>query len=284
MVYTLTMHPAVDLFLHAQGDVPERRGAAVQAGGKGVNVSRFLRRLGRPSRCVVLCGGARGQFLCASLAEEGLDVLPVDDPKGFCRINLKCTGAHEQALDGRGRAGANAAERVLSLLASLLRSGDLLAACGSLPDGIDSGFYAAAVRLARKKDAQIIVDASGDALREALEASPSLLRCNRAEASAFAAGTDAEDAAREAVARGAAAALVSDGENGAYLCADGRVFFEQAKRIEVLHTVGAGDALTAACIDGILRSLRGQALLSRCIAFAADVIATPLPGAAPAGR
>ena len=151
MVYTLTMHPAVDLFLHAQGDVPERRGAAVQAGGKGVNVSRFLRRLGRPSRCVVLCGGARGQFLCASLAEEGLDVLPVDDPKGFCRINLKCTGAHEQALDGRGRAGANAAERVLSLLASLLRSGDLLAACGSLPDGIDSGFYAAAVRLARKR-------------------------------------------------------------------------------------------------------------------------------------
>lgn len=65
MVYTLTMHPAVDLFLHAQGDVPERRGAAVQAGGKGVNVSRFLRRLGRPSRCVVLCGGARGQFLVA---------------------------------------------------------------------------------------------------------------------------------------------------------------------------------------------------------------------------
>lgn len=98
MLYTLTMHPAVDLFF-----TPALRSdAAVRAGGKGVNVSRFLRALGRPSRCIVLCGGARGRFLCASLAEEGLDVLPVDDPDGLCRINLKCTGAQELALDGRG--------------------------------------------------------------------------------------------------------------------------------------------------------------------------------------
>ena len=126
MLYTLTMHPAVDLFF-----TPALRSdAAVRAGGKGVNVSRFLRALGRPSRCIVLCGGARGRFLCASLAEEGLDVLPVDDPDGLCRINLKCTGAQELALDGRGRVSAGAAERVLGLLDGLLRPGDLLAACG----------------------------------------------------------------------------------------------------------------------------------------------------------
>lgn len=129
MLYTLTMHPAVDLFF-----TPALRSdAAVRAGGKGVNVSRFLRALGRPSRCIVLCGGARGRFLCASLAEEGLDVLPVDDPDGLCRINLKCTGAQELALDGRGRVSAGAAERVLGLLDGLLRPGDLLAACGSRP-------------------------------------------------------------------------------------------------------------------------------------------------------
>lgn len=59
MLYTLTMHPAVDLFF-----TPALRSdAAVRAGGKGVNVSRFLRALGRPSRCIVLCGGARGRFL-----------------------------------------------------------------------------------------------------------------------------------------------------------------------------------------------------------------------------
>ena len=161
MLYTLTMHPAVDLFF-----TPALRSdAAVRAGGKGVNVSRFLRALGRPSRCIVLCGGARGRFLCASLAEEGLDVLPVDDPDGLCRINLKCTGAQELALDGRGRVSAGAAERVLGLLDGLLRPGDLLAACGSLPDGADAGFYAAAVRLARDKGAQSIVDTSGEALR-----------------------------------------------------------------------------------------------------------------------
>lgn len=154
MLYTLTMHPAVDLFFNPA----LRADAAVRAGGKGVNVSRFLRALGRPSRCVVLCGGARGRFLCASLAEEGLDVLPLDDPDGLCRINLKCTGAQELALDGRGRVSAGAAERILGLLDGLLRPGDLLAACGSLPDGADAGFYAAAVRLAREKGAQSIVD------------------------------------------------------------------------------------------------------------------------------
>lgn len=280
MLYTLTMHPAVDLFFNPA----LRSDAAVRAGGKGVNVSRFLRALGRPSRCIVLCGGARGRFLCASLAEEGLDVLPVDDPNGLCRINLKCTGAQELALDGRGRVSAGAAKRVLGLLDGLLRPGDLLAACGSLPDGADAGFYAAAVRLAREKGAQSIVDTSGEALRLSLDAAPTLLRCNRAEAAAFSDAADACGAAREAAARGAAAALVSDGANGAYLCAQGEVFYSPARKTTPRTTVGAGDALTAAYIDGALRGLRGQALLSHCTAFAADVIATPLPGAARDGR
>ena len=271
MLYTLTMHPAVDLFFNPA----LRADAAVRAGGKGVNVSRFLRALGRPSRCVVLCGGARGRFLCASLAEEGLDVLPLDDPDGLCRINLKCTGAQELALDGRGRVSAGAAERILGLLDGLLRPGDLLAACGSLPDGADAGFYAAAVRLAREKGAQSIVDTSGEALRLSPDAAPTLLRCNRAEAAAFSDAADACGAAREAAARGAAAALVSDGANGAYLCTQGEVFFSPARKTTPRTTVGAGDALTAAYIDGALRGLRGQALLSHCTAFAAAVIATP---------
>ena len=95
---------------------------------------------------------------------------------------------------------------------------------------------------------------------------------------------DACGAAREAVARGAAAALVSDGANGAYLCTQGEVFYSPARKTTPRTTVGAGDALTAAYIDGALRGLRGQALLSHCTAFAADVIATPLPGAARDGR
>lgn len=185
---------------------------------------------------------------------------------------------------GRGRASAGAAERVLGLLDGLLRPGDLLAACGSLPDGADAGFYAAAVRLAREKGAQSIVDTSGEALRLSLDAAPTLLRCNRAEASAFSDAADACEAAREAAARSAAAALVSDGANGAYLCAQGEVFFSPARKTTPRTTVGAGDALTAAYIDGALRGLRGQALLSHCTAFAADVIATPLPGAARDGR
>ena len=221
MLYTLTMHPAVDLFFNPA----LRADAAVRAGGKGVNVSRFLRALGRPSRCVVLCGGARGRFLCASLAEEGLDVLPLDDPDGLCRINLKCTGAQELALDGRGRASAGAAERILGLLDGLLRPGDLLAACGSLPDGADAGFYAAAVRLAREKGAQSIVDTSGEALRLSPDAAPTLLRCNRAEAAAFSDAADACGAAREGAPRGAAAAQGSAGAHGADSSTQGEVVF-----------------------------------------------------------
>ena len=129
MLYTLTMHPAVDLFF-----TPALRSdAAVRAGGKGVNVSRFLRALGRPSRCIVLCGGARGRFLCASLAEEGLDVLPVDDPDGLCRINLKCTGAQELALD----------RLLLEVRVSNAPAIALYEKLGFSPLGVRPGFYEA---------------------------------------------------------------------------------------------------------------------------------------------
>ena len=54
MLYTLTMHPAVDLFF-----TPALRSdAAVRAGGKGVNVSRFLRALGHTA-----AAAARGRRL-----------------------------------------------------------------------------------------------------------------------------------------------------------------------------------------------------------------------------
>ena len=129
MLYTLTMHPAVDLFFNPA----LRADAAVRAGGKGVNVSRFLRALGRPSRCVVLCGGARGRFLCASLAEEGLDVLPVDDPAGLCRINLKCTGAQELALD----------RLLLEVRVSNAPAIALYEKLGFSPLGVRPGFYEA---------------------------------------------------------------------------------------------------------------------------------------------
>ena len=95
MVYTLTMHPAVDLFLHAQGDVPERRGAAVQAGGKGVNVARVLAALG--VKTVIYTDIARDGALSGTNLEiyetlrgiEGLDIVAsggISDPHELERL------------------------------------------------------------------------------------------------------------------------------------------------------------------------------------------------------
>jgi fructose-1-phosphate kinase PfkB-like protein len=56
------------------------RRAHVQAGGKGVNVSRVLARLGRPVRSIVVVGGETGQAILEDLARADLRPVAVHAP------------------------------------------------------------------------------------------------------------------------------------------------------------------------------------------------------------
>ena len=83
LIVTLTLNPAIDLSYEVDAIVPTQKLRTWQEqtfpGGGGINVARVLARLGKPSTCVYLAGGATGPSFEALLAEQGLPRARIED-------------------------------------------------------------------------------------------------------------------------------------------------------------------------------------------------------------
>ena len=262
MVYTVTVNPSLDYVMSVpffrEGTVCRSSGESIFPGGKGINVSIMLERLGIESRPTGFYAGFSGRELLRLLDGCGLDngFIEID---GSSRINVKLRcGGTESDINAEGPAiPQNAAELIISQLSGI-GEGDLLVLAGSLPKGA-AGFYSE-IMAAMPSEARVVVDASGDAMRSALTRRPFLVKPNRDELSSLAGRTLESDydivcAARELQSQGAENVLVSLDKDGALLlCADGGILRRQAPSGQLVNSVAAGDSMVAGFIAGLIRT------------------------------
>ena len=268
MIVTVTPNPSVDRTIA----VPAvRRGAVVRAtstwhepSGKGVNVSLALAAHGHATRAVLPLGGPEGDRLARMLTAAGIDFRPV-------RIAGEVRGNVSLAEPGGTVTKVNepgpeiTAEEAAALITAALSAADgatWLTACGSLPPGSPTDFFARLCVTARHTGPRpaalsaaggrlrVAVDTSGAPLRAALAAGPDLVKPNvgeLADATGRAITTlgEALDASALLLERGAGQVLTSLGGDGALLvtpsgAVHGEVIIDRPR-----SSVGAGDALLA---------------------------------------
>ena len=284
-VVTVTLNPAVDKTLWVPGfeagkTFSVERSETV-AGGKGVNVSRALKRLGIDSTATGIIGrDGSGPYLGA-LDAEGLshDFVFVD---GTLRTNvtvLACGGAcggeahpagrsGETHLREKGPAVAEAALAELEeKLKALIQDSCLVVFSGSLPLGLPDDSYGRLVELAKSRGARSALDSSGAPLRLGLKTKPFFIKPNAREVEeslGFLPEGEAGlmEAIRRYTAEGIEAVMISLGKEGlAYSrreSAGGEGNFRISAvraRISVerpLNAVGSGDAALAGALAGIL--------------------------------
>lgn len=103
MIYTVTLNPAIDYIVRLEdvetGSVNRMESDDKYAGGKGINVSRVLKRLGYPNTATGFLGGFTGQFIKDGLIAEGIDTdfVQVDQDT---RINVKIKADQETEING----------------------------------------------------------------------------------------------------------------------------------------------------------------------------------------
>src|SRR3972149_3198098 len=103
MIIPVTLNPAVDQTLvldrFVPGDTNRVRESRIDPGGKGINVSRVLRELGRESMATGLAPGSLGRFVEHSLLEQGI-LCDFVHTRGQTRTNLTVVDetAHETTL------------------------------------------------------------------------------------------------------------------------------------------------------------------------------------------
>ena len=272
MIYTVTLNPAIDYRVYAEDFIKE--GATVKGvqgassiGGKGINVSIVLKRLGIPSVASGIAAGLSGKMLGAGLFEEGIENRFVEASKGETRINVKILsgkGGNEKTTEINGAGPVADDNEIDGVIRSLgdINGNDTVVLSGSLPSGVKKDVYRRIISEAvLPKGARFAVDICGEALIETLCLRPFLIKPNLSELAEIAGRTfeneeEIKAAGKELVEKGACNVIVSMGGQGAMLLSDkgdyfrSRVCSEPAK-----DPVGAGDSMVAGFIAGLERGM-----------------------------
>lgn len=277
MIVTVTCNPAVDQTVQFDGQmVPDRvlraSDARFDAGGKGINAAQLLTAMGRPCVAAGFLGGFTGSFVRSELRAAGIETAFVD-VDGHTRLNTTALAAGtEYKLNQTGPTVDPAAVDAL-LDRVRAHDPDRVLIGGSLPPGLSA---AAVDRIATGGEWETVVDTSGDLLSE-LDASYGLCKPNRTE---LGDATGADVATVAGCARAAAEfrdhgfdrVLASLGADGAVLASDDGLLVADAMDVDVVDTVGAGDALLAGVLGAWEGGADDETALKSGIAVSARVV------------
>jgi 1-phosphofructokinase len=147
---------------------------------------------------------------------------------------------------------------------------------GSLPPGLD---YHAIDRIAEAGPWQTIADVGGELLAQ-LEAEYALCKPNRPELEAATGTTvdsldDCIGAAQQLRESGFDRVVTSLGSDGALLVGDEETLHAEALAVEVVDTVGAGDAMLSGVLLELARGTDARRALQRGIAVASRIVTVP---------
>jgi 6-phosphofructokinase 2 len=286
-IATLTVNPTIDLNARVEQVIPGRKLRCEQPhrepGGGGVNVSRAIRRLGGESTLLYLGGGPTGEMLHGLLEEEGLKPrrIPIE---GWTRENFHVVERRSEQQFRFGMPGPEVREeewlRCLDAVRELDPAPDYLVASGSLAPGMPDDFYRRAAQIGRELGARVVVDTSGEALRQLKAGEAFLIKPNIHELQDLA-GRELEneaeqvEAARRAIADGCCEVVALSLERGGtvVITAD-RSEFVRAPTVPIRSKVGAGDSMVAGFVLGLARGLELMAAIRFGVAAASSAVMT----------
>jgi 1-phosphofructokinase family hexose kinase len=276
MITTVTLNPMLDKTVSVdavrRGAVSRASGVSVIVGGKGVNVSRQLHRLGEETVAAGFIGGEIGSILERLLDGEGIT-------HRFVRIAgmtregvtyLEPEGTMTSVFEPPHPVTATEAGRLLEECRTLAGKSDWMVCSGSSPSPEADDVFRMIVADCRARGIPVVLDSYGHALARGMESVPDLLKPNREEfEQTFGARLPGESdmiaAARRLVAQGVRYSIITDGPRPfAAACADG-AWIVTPPVVQNVNPTGSGDSMIA----GILYGLRRSWPFADCLAFGA---------------
>lgn len=262
MIYTVTFNPAIDYSIKVDnllpGAVNRTSYESVHYGGKGINVSVILNRLGVENTAYGFIAGFTGREIEKGLNEYGVKTDFIFLEKGMSRINVKIKASQETEINGQGPDIPQSSINQLFEKLDSINKGDILILAGSIPKTLPSDIYEQIMERLQNKEADFVVDATKSLLVNVLKYHPFLIKPNNFELGEIfgkVLKTDNEIAfyAKELQKQGARNVLVSMGGSGAMLITEnGEKYKLGIIEGEVKSTVGSGDSMVAGFVAGYL--------------------------------
>lgn len=266
-VATITLNPAIDQTIAISnfqpGAVNRVEWEQVDPGGKGVNVASFLSDFGIP---VAVSGwlGSENQALFEQFFQhKGIrnHFVPVS---GKTRVNVKIVDAAQQQITDINFPGlspqATEIDALHQTIEALIPDYDWFILSGSLPADVSPDLYSKLIAVLKAADKTVVLDASGQSLRHGIVALPDLIKPNLVELEELIGHPLANEsvivqAVHTLLKTGIHTIIVSLGARGAIFATADQTLHAQPPPVEVVSTVGAGDAMVAGFVTGQLRGL-----------------------------
>jgi len=234
----------------------------VRGGGKGVNVARALKAMGREALVVGIAAGRTGRAVTGLLEDEGITAISTEVAGETRSCLTVLSEAPPTVFNESGpHVDDESWSRYETSVVELIEEAGIFAFSGSLPPGAPVESAARLIERARAADCITICDTSGEYLRAALEAGPDIVKPNLAEALGLL-GEEVDESvdvpdnalelAREAAVelrtRGPGTAIVTVGSEGLVYATKGATRAVSSPQIGVVNPIGAGDCFIAGLI------------------------------------
>ena len=284
MIVTVTMNAAIDRTLTVPNFQRGQRHRATEgltlAGGKGINIARALKRLGVPVVATGLAGGRTGTRIIEELTAEAIlnDFVRIEDESRTSTAIVDPTGGSYTEVNEWGpHVAPDELEILLEKLTYLSRGADYVIFAGSLPRGIDDGFYAEAVRELNRRGVLTVLDSEGEPLRRGAHAEPFLVSPNEREAEALVGQEFNDDddflTGLETIAELGARNVLITRESGCWALLrserEPKRYRALAPRVDPISAVGSGDVLLAGFVAARLEGRSDEEALRSAVAAGA---------------
>lgn len=265
MIYTVTLNPAVDYYSYLnkleEGILNQSNYCEILVGGKGINVSKILKTLGKESVATGYVGGFLGEFIIDTLCKENIktDFIKLETNT---RLNIKINTYQNKETEISGVCQI-INDRDIELLLSKLKiinDKDILVLSGSIPNTLRRDIYSEIVNNI-EKDVQIVLDTRGDFLEENilkekgknyLLIKPNILELENMFKEELKTDNDIIKKCTFFLNRKVKNIVVSKGKEGALLINQGGVYLGKVPKGQFVSSVGAGDSMVGGFIGGFL--------------------------------
>ncbi|MEH7376344.1 tagatose-6-phosphate kinase [Neobacillus drentensis] len=258
MILAVTMNPSVDISYPIQDfklDAVNRvENVRKTAGGKGLNVARVVKQMGEAVLATGVIGGTIGDYIIQELTKSDIrnHFYKINQESRNC-IAILHDGKQTEILESGPILSAEEGAAFLEKYRELLSEVSLVTISGSLPKGLESGFYRQMVEIGREKGIPVIVDTSGESLRQVLrhKVKPFVIKPNIAELSLLL-GIEVEQSIsilKKVLTNewfhGVEWVVISMGGDGAFVKHGKDYYRVTVPLIDVVNPVGSGDATVA---------------------------------------
>ncbi|MCB0308419.1 MAG: 1-phosphofructokinase [Bdellovibrionales bacterium] len=286
MIATVTPNPSIDQHVSIEklikDDTLRANRVRRDPAGKGINVSRVLKRLGKETAAYAITGGYAGHMFKRFLHREGVNLKTLDILEET-RINIIITDESDYTQTRISVPGPHVTNHQQKKFVELMMHQDPFPTWwvlgGSLPEGIPDNFYAELIGCINARGGKCILDTDNEPLRLGVNARPYMIKPNQYELSRLvgrdiASEKDMIRETRSLVKKGVSIVAVTLGENGSLIVTADNAYRLTPPKVEAKSKVGAGDSFIAGAAMGFLQNLPIEEVFRHAVAAGTSAVLT----------